>query len=94
MLSAPNLPVQIPDIHDLPIDLEEFSGRVRKMASEGQRRAMEIAGVKPKKRNHLSLVWPLLAVLAGIGLYMAVRSRRTSTADVGQNQPSGAYARN
>ena len=98
MLSAANLPLQIPDIHDLPIDFDDISDRVKKVATEGQRRAMDLAAKTPlvhqKKRSRLRLAWPVLAVLAGIGLYMAVRSRRTSTADVGQSQSSGAYARN
>ena len=96
MLSTASLPIQIPDIHDLPIDLDDISGRVKKVASVGQRRAMDLAAKTPmvnQKRTRFRLAWPVLAVLAGIGLYMAVRSRRTS-AGVGQEQPSGAYARN
>jgi hypothetical protein len=104
MLSAP-------DIHDLPIDLDELTGRIRdvtatatdqarkaskrarRAAGKGQQRALALTGSKPK-RSLPRLTWPLVVVVGGIGLYVTVRSRRSNTSDVGQSQPSGAYARN
>jgi hypothetical protein len=109
MLSAASLPLQVPNLRDVPVDLEDLSGRVKKvaaagpkrakgLAAEGQKRAMDLASRTPlvpaRKRSRLSLAWPVLAVLAGIGLLMVIRSRRPSTTDTAQSAPSGAYARN
>lgn len=108
MFRAATLPGQIPDLPALPI-VEDLSDRVTKaaavapqrakeLAAEGQKRAQDLAAKAPlvprRRRSRLSLAWPVLAVMAGIGLFMVVRSRRTRALDPGQSAPSGAYARN
>lgn len=117
MVSAPNLPVQIPDIHDLSLDLDDLADRIRDMASgaTGQARkaaakrqkqaaktAKAVAAKAPLKTPLKSpssglprLTWPLIAVVSGLGLFLLVRSRRSSGAsDKYAPASAGAYARN
>jgi hypothetical protein len=96
--NLPSLPSHLPSIPTLPSEVTDRAREMTELAKEMGGRAREavdvVTGAKQKRRRRMSFgMFSLLLAGTGIGLYVLMRSRRSSSPEVGQTQPAGAYAR-
>jgi hypothetical protein len=97
--NLPSLPSHLPSIPTLlPSEVTDRAREMTDLAKEMTGRAREavdvVTGAKQKRRRRMSFgMFSLLLAGTGIGLYVLMRSRRSSSREVDETQSSGVYAR-
>lgn len=99
MMSASKIASAVPtNLPSLPSEVTDRAREMTDLAKEMTGRAREavdvVTGAKQKRRRRMSFgMFSLLLAGTGIGVYVLMRSRRSSSREVGETQSSGVYAR-